>query len=125
MGSECPSWCVEMSCALSKTAKGGIHQVFGREIDIDGDGDADMVAFNMDGKTTGADTVLKVSKEGLDHALGGSLKAQLISTHHDGHSELIAIDTTGYGDADTVLRVDDTEGAYAKLTHDQIADGQR
>merc|ERR1740138_299315 len=73
----------------------------------------------------GVDSVLKVSKEGLDHALGGSLKAQLVSTHHDGHSELIAIDTTGDGAADTVLRVNDTEGAYAELTHDQVAGGQR
>jgi len=110
---------------LTKTPKGAMKQVFGREIDTDENGEGDLVAFSASGNTTGVDTVLKVNKEGLDHALGKSLKAELISTHHDGHSNLIAIDTSGTGDADTVLRVDDSEGAYDRLTDDQIAHGQR
>jgi len=115
---------LKTSVKLTKTPKNAMKQVYGVEID-DENGEGDLVAFNASGHTTGVDTVLKVNKEGLDHALGKSLKAELVSTHHDGHSNLIAIDTSGTGEADTVLRVDDSEGAYGRLTAEQIEHGQR
>ena len=98
--------------------------VIGREIDANGDGQTDFVALADADSSTGA-TVMKVDKKGFrkgadsaDKAMG----AQIISSGDSKQSALVAVDTNGDHDADTVLRVQKT--GETKLSQQEIADGQ-
>merc|ERR1711871_1842110 len=80
-----------------------------------------MVAFSKEGAAGAINTVMEISKIGLEHKLSSkAINAELISTDVDGQAKLVAVDTTGDEQVDTVLKV--TEDS--NFTEQQLRDGQ-
>jgi len=106
---------------------GVVKHTTGREIDVDGDGVAGHVALDHDGDGN-LDVVMSINKEGIQKLAIGTANAKVITTavSEDGTAtkQLVTLDTTGAGHADTVLEVDADESAVDRLTAAQLAGGQ-
>jgi len=106
---------------------GVVKHTTGREIDVDGDGVADAVALDDDGDGN-LDAVMSINKEGIKKLSMGTANAKVITTavREDGKAtkQLVTLDTTDNGHADTVLEVDADESAVDRLTTAQLAGGQ-
>ena len=101
----------------------GIKMVDGRAIDTTGDGKSDMVAFSQNGANGAINTVMEVSKTGMDERVSKkAITAELISTDADGRATLVAVDTKNSGQIDTVLKV---AGPDVEYTTEQLKAGQK